>query len=156
MEVIKIIIITLLIYSSVSTMIYFFTNQNDDILCCFGLGIVGNALVLISYLISKVLHFLKYHNLRSIIRIEDTGELKYCKLSDTDDIYFYHRRYKLEKRYAKKEEWKNLSPFNSTFILSCKRNCNYCEHNRIECDSDRYLCQDFDNYEKFQEKKRKW
>lgn len=152
MNVIIIAVVTLLIYSAISTVVYLLTDQNENILCHFGLGIVGNILVFVCYLINKIHRFIKYYNVRSIILVEDTGELKYCKLSDTEDIYFYHKGYKLKKRYAPKEEWKNLTTFDSSFILQCKRNCSHCIHDGNECDSDRGLCTDFDNYEKFKQK----
>lgn len=152
MEIFKIVITTLLIYSAISTAIYLLTKQNDEILCHFGLGIVGNILVFICYVIDKIHRFIKYYNIRSIICIESTGELRYCKLKDTDDIYFYHKGYELKKRYAKKDEWKKLKPFEQEFIKYCKRNCGRCIHDDIECDSNRGICTDYDNYEKFQKK----
>lgn len=149
METFKIVIITLLIYSAISTAVYLISRQNDEILCHFGLGIVGNILVFICYVIDKIHHFIKYYNIRSIMCIESTGELRYCKLKDTSDIYLYHKGYKLKKRYAKKEEWKTLKPFDQEFINYCKRNCSRCIHDDVECDSDRGICTDLDMFDKF-------
>lgn len=93
----------------------------------------------------------KYHNKRSIIEIEETGEHKWCNLKDTEDIHCWHKGYKLIKRYASKDEWELLQPFDKEFILASKRNCDHCVHDGKDCLPDgKILCKDLNVFDKFE------
>jgi len=154
MEVLIIAISTLVGYSLMSTILYILTKENDDVAIVFGLGVVGELLIFICWVIQKTLNWNKYHNKRSIVEIESTGERKWCNLKDTEDISGWFKGYKLVKRYATKEEWKLLQPFDKEFILASKRNCDNCIHNDKECRSDGTgLCdKDLDYFDKFESK----
>lgn len=147
---ILLIIVTLSIYSLIATITFILTNENDNIAIMFGLGIFGWLLISFCWIIRKIISWNKYHNKRSIIQIEKTGEQKWCNLKDTNDIYAWHEGYKLIKRYAEKDEWSILKTFDKDFILNCKVNCDNCIHDGKECDSDgKMLCEDMNKFEKF-------
>jgi len=140
-------IATLIGYSLMSTIIYFITKENDDVAMFFGLGIVGELLIGFCYIIRKLIKWNKYHNKRSIIKITDTGEKRYCKLKDTNDIYGWFEGYELVKRYATKMEWSNLNTFDKEEVRKFKRNCDHCIHDRKECRADgNALCDSKLNY----------
>ena len=157
--VIWIVIITLAIYSTISTIVFIATNENDDVAIAFGLGIVGLLLMGITTVIRKTRDYFKYHfNRRSIFIKEETGEKFKCKTSDTNDVNWVDG-YKLEKRYATKEEYDGIPDFSKEFIEMSKRNCDHCKHDKectcnypyvtVKCKHDGYgRVLEFDKFEK--------
>jgi len=144
---------TLSIYSIISTIIFVLTKENDTVITIFGLGIFGCLLIGLCWIIRKIKHWNEYHNKRSIIEIIETGELRWCNLKDTNDIYLWHNGYKLIKRYADKKEWNKLKPFDKGFISQCKINCDNCIHDGKECDPNgKTLCEDMNKFERFKKK----
>lgn len=109
--------------------------------------------MLLIKLIRKIINLNKYRNKKSIIEITETGEQRWCNLKDANDIYGWHKGYKLIKRYVDKDEWNVLKPFDKEFIIQCKRNCDNCIHDRKECDPDKnVICNDMKTFEKFNSK----
>lgn len=103
MNTLLIVIVTLLVYWTISTILFIVTNENDDVTLYLGIGLVGAAVIGFCWVVKKIIRWKKYHNKRSIILVEDTGEHKWCKLKDTNDIYAWHKGYKLIKRYEEKK-----------------------------------------------------
>ena len=134
METLNIIIITLLIYSLITTIAYIISGENENVLIAFGLGIVGLFLLGICELIRKIRKLFKYRIGKRSIFEEDTigGDWIKCKTKHTDDILWMPDNYKLIKRYASKSEWKGLPDFSKEFIEKSKRNCDHCKYDK-EC-----------------------
>lgn len=158
MSIFYIVLITLAIYSLVSTILYLITD-NEDLVIAFGLGIIGLTLSGIMKIIYKIKNLFKYHiGKRSIFEKENSGNKYKCKTSDTDDIQWVSG-YKLIKRYACKSEWINIPNFNKEFVENSKRNCNRCKYDKececeypytkVRCKHDGYgIVLEFDKFEK--------
>lgn len=134
MSVLKIVILTIIIYSAITTIIIQISHENDDVIQICGLGIVGCTLAGIFHIICKIKNYYKYHyNKRSIFENKKTNEKYICRVKDCNDVH-WNPNYKLIKRYADKSEWVNLPAFSDNFIAKCKINCNHCKYNK-ECNS---------------------
>ena len=120
----------MLIYSAICTVVAWFF-YGEDIYEILSMGIVGWCLLIILWVIKSIYHWRKYHDKRSIILIEETGEMKRCRLKDTNDIYCWNDGYRLIKRYAPKSEWGGLKTFDKDFINACKINCDHCKYDDI-------------------------
>lgn len=152
------ILLTLIIYSLISTIIYIISGENEEVIVIFGLGIVGLTLSGVMSIIRKIYHYLKYNcEKRSIIRKVSNGALYRCKTKDTNDICHWVSGYELVKRYASKTEWIKLPDFSKEFIEQCKRNCDHCKYNDecergktyVKCKHDEYgVVLEFDKFEK--------
>lgn len=149
------ILLTLVVYSAIATTVFLLTKQNETVIGYFGLGIVGCTLSVLCGWFKKLKKLIECRNKRSIFCCEKDGINRYCNLKDTNDIYHWIEGYKLVKRYAPKDEWKSLQPFDKEFIKRSKRNCNHCIHDNKECKGDsreKCLCKDFEAFECFQKK----
>ena len=158
MNVFYIVLITLIIYSSIATIVYLITNQNEDVIMMFGLGIVGLILVGVSRSFFKIKKLFKYHiGKRSIFEEMSTGNKYKCKVKDTKDIEWV-AGYKIIKRYANKFEWIDIQDFSKEFISNSKKNCNHCKYdkecvcefpyNKIKCKHDQFgTVVEFDKFE---------
>lgn len=162
MNTFYIVLITLVVYSLVSTIVFIITKENEDITMGFGLGIVGLILIGITKTIRKIRNSFKYHiGKRSIFIEEKTGNKYKCKTRDTNDVCWVIG-YSLIKRYATKSEWQNISDFSKEFIKNSKRNCDNCKYNdsckfnmcrksldTIRCQHDSFgIVTEFDKFEK--------
>ena len=151
------ILITLVVYSLISTVIFIISRENENILYAFGLGFIGFLLLIVIRIIHKIVELFKYHiGKRSIFEEESNGSKFKCRTADTDDI-LWDSDYKLLKRYAKKTEWINIPDFSKGFIENSKRNCNRCKYDKeceypykkAKCKHDRYgTILEFDKFEK--------
>lgn len=150
-------LITLAIYSLISTIIYLITN-NEDIVITFGLGIVGLSLLGIMRIINKIIKLFKYHiGKRSIFEEKSSGNKYKCRTCNTGDIQWI-TDYKLIKRYAFKSEWVDIPDFSKAFIKNSRSNCDHCKYNKkcyseylenIKCKHDEYgKVLEFDKFEK--------
>lgn len=158
MNIFYIVLITLAIYSLVSTILYLITD-NEDIVIAFGLGFVGLTLSGIMKIIHKIKNLFKYYiGKRSIFEEVSSGNKYKCKTSDTNDIQWVSD-YKLIKRYAAKPEWTDIPDFNKEFVENSKINCDHCKHNKececeypyikVRCKHDGYgTVLEFDKFEK--------
>ena len=136
MNTFYIILLTLIVYSSISTITYIITKENEDVLCAFGLGIVGLSLSGILRVVAKIVRMFRYHiGKRSICEEKATGNRYKCKTKDSEDIRGWTEGYKLIKRYAKKNEWKDIPDFSKEFIEHSKINCDNCMYD-YECCCD--------------------
>lgn len=136
MDLFYIVLITLVVYSLISTIIYVITRENEDVIIAFGLGITGLILLGIMKVICKAIGLFKYRiGKRSIFEDEGSGNKYKCKLKDTKDIQYWTSGYKLIKRYATKSEWVGVPDFSKEFIENIKRNCDYCKYNN-KCQFD--------------------
>ena len=107
MEVFKIAILTLVIYSLISTILFIITKENEDILCVFGLGICGWILWAVIRVIRKIINYFKYSmGKRAIVRDINTNKL--YKTKSSNPIIWESSQYRIVKRYATKNEWKDL------------------------------------------------
>ena len=132
MNTLCIVLITLVVYSLLSTIIYIILNENEDILMAFGLGVFGLLLLAIVNTIRKIKKVFKYYiNKRSIFIEISTGNKYKCRVKDTKDLEWLSK-YKLIKRYANKSEWKTIPDFNIEIINDSKKNCDNCVYNE-EC-----------------------
>lgn len=118
-------------------MVYIITEENENILLVFGLGIIGFLLLAVMRIIQKIVKLFKYYiGKRSIFEEESGGRRFKCRTSNTNDIQWVSG-YKLVKRYTTKTEWTNIPDFSKAFIEKSKRNCDRCKYNKV-CD-DEYL-----------------
>ena len=131
------VIIGLTVYSFISTITICITNEDEDVIMYFALGICGLILNCTCWCISKVIHWHKYHDKRSIIINKETMERKWCKLKDADDIIGWHEGYNFIKRYSDKSEWNKLESFSDEFIEWSKQNCDNCKYDK-ECGKGNY------------------
>lgn len=127
------VILTLIIYSIISTIIIGLSNENEDIITAFGFGIFGCFLTLVSKIIEKIQRLFKYHiGKRSIFEEKTTGKKYKCKTKYTNNIIHWTSGYKLITRCATKSEWVNIPDFSNEFIENSKRNCDNCKYDK-EC-----------------------
>ena len=159
MSTLYITLLTLIVYSTIATVIYILSGENEDILLLFGLGIIGLLLIGLYHIISKIQRLFKYHiRKRSIFEDLESKQRYKCRISQTDDIYWFPR-YKLIKRYARKKEWKDIPDFPDDVIEESKKQCDRCKYNkecylsvsddRIKCKHDEYgMILKFDKFEK--------
>lgn len=158
MSVFWIVVFTLVIYSTIGTIVFILSLENEDVGIAFGLGIVGLTLAGMIKIIRFIKCKFKYHiGKRSIFEEEFTGIKFKCKTKDAEDIMWVNG-YKLIKRYATKPEWDGIPDFSEEFINKCKINCDNCKHDK-ECsdiDVNRIKCKhnewgnvlEFDKFEK--------
>ena len=137
MNIFYIVLVTLVVYSIISTFTYIISKENDDVIIAFGLGIFGLTLCGILMILRKVSNNFKYHiGKRSIFEEESTGNKYKCKVKDASDVEWVYG-YKIIKRYAVKSEWTNIPDFNKEFIENSKINCDHCKYNNAgECMCD--------------------
>lgn len=156
METLNIIIATLLVYSAVATAAYIATKENEEVLCAFGLGIVGLTLIGIMEIIRKVLFQIRYRIGKRSIFVEEATHKNYkCNPKYADDINGWNSGYRLVKRYATKGECKNIPDFSKEFIEKALRNCDHCKY-YYECQRHEPKCRhdgfgmvlEFDKFEK--------
>lgn len=133
--IINTILITLVVYSLISVIIYFLSGENDEVLEIAGLGIVGWLLIGFMWIIAGIVKYFKHFSKRSIFEDKKTGNKYICKLKDANNILHWMDEYKIIKRYANKREWKNIPYFSKEIIEKSKINCDYCKHYQ-ECDCD--------------------
>lgn len=132
METLNIIIATIIVYSAISTVAYIISKENDDVLAAFGLGIVGLLLIGIMSIIRKIIYQCKYRIGKRSIFVEEATHNNYkCNPKYADDINGWNSGYRLVKRYASKNEYKNIPDFSKEFIENALRNCDHCKHNDV-------------------------
>lgn len=149
-----IILITLIVYSIISTLAYIISKDNEDVAIAFGLGIFGLTLCCILTIVRKVNNKFKYHiGKRSIFEEESTGDKYKCKVKDASDVEWVDG-YKIVKRYATKSEWVDIPDFSEEFINNSKKNCDNCKYYKecgcgyIKCKHDGYgRVLEFDKFE---------
>ena len=151
-------VLTLIIYSLISTVVFVITKENEDVLAIFGLGIVGLVLLCITNIIYKIKNKLKYHiNKRSIFEEVATGNKYKCKVSDSHNVDWVPG-YRLVKRYASRSEYIDIPDFSKDFIEKSRKNCDNCKYNKecdynyprntIKCKNDYGIIIEFDKFEK--------
>ena len=132
MNVFYIVLITLIIYSLISTIIYIFSKYNEDVLMFFGLGIVGLTVAAIVKAIRKIKDLFKYSvGKYSIFEEKSTGKRYKCKVNDAHNIDWL-QEYKMIKRYATKSEWNGIPNFNEDILVRSRINCDNCKFDE-EC-----------------------
>lgn len=153
MSILKVVILTIIIYSAITTIIIQISKGDDDVIQICGLGIVGCTLAGIFHIIREIKNYYKYHyHKRSIFKNKKTNEKYICRVKDCNDVHYWNTDYKLVKRYADKSEWANLPAFSDDFIAKCKINCDHCVYNKecnstIKCKHDEYGCvTEFDKF----------
>lgn len=157
MNTLYVALITLVVYSAVSTLAYIVSEQNDEVLTIFGIGVVGLLLVLVVAVGEKVISIFKYRiGKRSIFEEKSTGNKYKCKTRNTDDIIEITSGYKLVKRYAKKDMWIDIPDFSKELIKDSRINCgnclyrNDCANLLLKCTCDKYG--NILQYDKFEER----
>lgn len=135
MNIFYIILITLVVYSLISTIMYIIVREDDVVLVVFGLGIVGLLFFAVIGIIQKIVKLFKYHiNKRSIFEEESSGNKYKCKTSYTNDIRLVPG-YKLIKRYVSKSECIDIPDFSKEFVENSKKNCDHCKYDK-ECECE--------------------
>ena len=163
MNILYIVLVTLVIYSLISTFAYIISKDNENIAIAFGLGIFGLTLGGILMIVRKVTNEFKYHiGKRSIFEENSTGNKYKCKVKDASDIEWISG-YKIVKRYAVKDEWLDIPDFSRKFIENSKINCSHCKYyntGKCMCDYpyDGIRCKHDDfgevlEFDKFEKKK---
>lgn len=151
------VIITLVVHSVIGTALYILTNENEDFIIGYGIGIVGMSLCGLLTVKRKFDIWYKYKDKRSIFEDED-GSKYYCEIKYAKDFDWH---YDVVKRYADKVEWENLTPFTKEQIEFAKRNCDRCKYqddctfdmfrkslDRVRCEHDVYgYVTKFDKFE---------
>lgn len=133
MDIAVIVLDTLIIYSIIATASYFMSGENEDVLICFGFGIIGLLLFGFSRIISKIQRLFKYHmGKRSIFEDKENKQKYKCKTDLADDINWLPG-YRMIKRYADKKDWEDIPDFPDDIIEKSQRNCDRCRFNK-ECD----------------------
>lgn len=111
------VLITLVIYSAISTLAHIVSKQNDNVIIIFGFGITGLFLAFVLRIGRKIRSIFKYHvGKRSIFKEKSTGNMYKCKTRNTNNIIETTSKYKLIKRYAKKDEWIDIPDFTKEVI----------------------------------------
>ena len=140
MEILCTVIATLVVYSLISTITYLITDENEEVITGFGLGIVGLLLAGTIKMACKIVDIFKYRiGKRSIFTEKSTGNKYKCKTKDSDDIYYWLSDFKLVKRYAVKSEWIDIPDFSEEFIKNSKKNCDHCKYIN-ECSNTKIKC----------------
>ena len=153
-----IILLTLVIYSLICTIVYVVTNENEEVAIAFGLGGIGLSLSGLCKIYYKIKNKLKYHiGKRSIFEERATGKKYKCKTKDACDIEWL-ADYKIVKRYADKNIWKDIPDFSEEVIACSKINCDNCKYvhdcnyeypiNTVKCKNDCGTVIEFDKFEK--------
>ena len=155
MFILKIALLTLILYYTVSTLIFILSKENEKIIIFFGLGIVGTILYFICRTIGKIRNYFKYHYKKRSIFQDKTGDKYISSVDEASDIMCL-QSYKIIKRYAHQSEWKGLPEIPKDVILQSKRTCKYCKYDD-ECSKeyDHILCNRTENgieYNKFEKK----
>ena len=136
MDVFYTVLITLIVYSIISTLAYIISKDNEDVAVAFGLGVFGLTLCGVLNVIRKIKDKFKYHiGKRSIFEEKGTGNKYKCRVKDAEDIRCWTEGYKMIKRYAKKSEWIDIPDFSEEFINNSKKNCDNCKYDK-ECVCD--------------------
>ncbi len=78
-EILLTVIITLLVHSLIGTVVYMITNEDDEFIAYYGLGIVGCLLSGFFYIVSFVKRWWHNHDKRSIFEDKD-GNRFYCEV----------------------------------------------------------------------------
>ena len=107
-NIIAIIIATLLIQSMIMTTIVLISDNNEDVAYICAIGIFGLFLILIIGLGKLVHNFFRYNYFKQAIFIDKDNNRFRC-----NPKYYYYlilnsKNYKAIKRYAGKQEWKEL------------------------------------------------
>ena len=107
-EILLTVILTLLIHSLIGTVIYIATDENDTFIAYYGLGVIGLLLSGFFYIVRLIKRWWHNHDKRSIFENEN-GNRFYCEVKYAEDFSWHYD--KMVKRYATKDEWKDLTPF---------------------------------------------
>lgn len=158
MNIFYIILLTLLIYSLIATIVFVVTKENENVAIAFGLGIVGLSIIGLCIVYKKFKYMFKYKiGKRAIFEETLTGKKYKCKIKDTNDIEWL-ADYKIVKRYADKNIWKDIQDFSEEVIARSKINCDNCKYvhdcnyeypiNTVKCKNDCGTVIEFDKFEK--------
>ena len=124
MKIFLICLLTLVIYSAITTTVIVISHGNETIIEACGLGIVGCLLKEICSLFYKIRNFFTYHyKKRSIFEKRSDGKRYICSVKDCNAVNALEE-YHLVKRYAPKSEWIDLPELSEDVLQEAKRN--YC------------------------------
>lgn len=129
MNIVTVIILTLVIYSIITTVIaeIAYAHENEDVVNLCAYGIAGCSLMLALYIIYRIKYFKFHYNKRSIFT-DENGNKFACHTKDTNDVV-WNPNYLLVKRYADKSEWVGLPLISDDALEKCRINCNHCKFN---------------------------
>jgi len=160
-EILLTVIITLLAHSLIGTVVYIITNENDDFIAYYGVGIVGWVFSGFCYIVRLIKRWWFNHDKRSIFE-DENGNRFYCDVKYADDFSWHYK--KMVRRYATKDEWEDLTPFTKEQIELAQRNCDRCKYNdsctfdfdmwkesldKIKCKHDKFgVVTEFDKFER--------
>lgn len=152
MEPIFIVILTLVGYSTVSTIVYIISGENYDVLAVFGLGIFGVIIIFLDKcVVNPMYRFIRNYNKRTVFE-DENGNKFYCHTKYANDLDWY---YKIIKRREKKEVWKHIAPATKECIDKIQKNCDRCKHDNqcrncgVRCKHDNFgIITEFDQFKK--------
>lgn len=155
-SVIEIIIATLLVYSLIGTVVVELSKENDSVMFFFSTGIFGTLLYVLTRIGEECVKMCRHKNQRSLWEEKKTKRIYKSKLKDTRDLEWLGK-FKLIKRYATREEWKDVADIPTEALKESRRNCDRCKYNKeccnkeyIRCKHDEYGC--VLEFDKFAEK----
>lgn len=154
MGTLQIIILTILVYSTTTTAIYFLSKCDNNVAQWLAVGVLSIIVLPMAVAYNKISVCVEYKNKRSIICDNDLQKYLWCNIKDTNDIIGFHKRYSLERRYALKKEWSKYEEIDKVLVDELKNNCDHCN---VGCDTfyhDNLKCKT-DNYEFFEHKEKK-
>lgn len=132
-QILLAVILTLLIHSLIGTVVYIATNENDDFIAYYGRGVIGLILEIFFVIIGRIIKWFKYRDKHSIFE-DENGNKFYCQPKYAKDFEWH---YDLIKRYATKDEWKDLKPFTKEQIKNAQKHCARCKYDS-DCTFDMY------------------
>lgn len=98
----------ILVYTLIATILIIILDEKEEVVVFLATGIFGIIISLVGKLIRRISKYIKRIRYRSIIVDKDTGESYYCGVEHYDNFFLYSTKFKRVKRYAKKDEWKDL------------------------------------------------
>ena len=156
MTVLQIVLLVLIIYSAIATIVYCAMGENEEIIMAFGLGLVGLSLWCVVQGFRKLKNKFKHLVKRSIFEEKETGKKYTCKVKDTHNVEWVPG-YKIIRRYATKNDWKDIPSFSKEFIENSKRNCDNCKYNdyciyeyprnTVKCKNEYGVIEEFNKFE---------
>ena len=120
-NIIAIIIATLLIQSLIMTAIVFISNNNEDVAYICAVGIFGLFLILIIGFGKLVHNFFRYNYFKQSIFADKNDNRFRCNPKYYYYLIWNSKNYKAIKRYAGKQEWKELPEIPKTELQGYKK-----------------------------------
>ncbi len=159
MNTASVILLTLIVYSAVTTAVYLISEQflspeiSDNVECFLAVGIAGVALWVVLAAVRGIKSLFGRHiGRRSIFEDRETGQRYKCRTGRADDFEALHG-FRPVKRYAAKKEWRDVPDFPQDVEEASRKICRYCRHDdecdcEVRCSRDEYGFLKHDRFER--------